>query len=96
MLKKILKRLDWEIAQAQDYIEQAFRVKPECLSLSELFIELGKEEIVHAEKLMKEGNALVSNMKEHDDFVHVWKWMCHKNVDCINDLNVKISRYRSF
>ena len=96
MLKKILKRLDWEIAQAQDYVEQAFKVKPDNHSLSELFLELSKEEISHAERLMKEGNTIVSGLKEHDDFVHVWKWMCHKNVECINDLNVKINRYRSF
>ena len=37
-----------------------------------------------------------ANLKEHDDFVHVWKWMHKKNVECINDLNVKISHYRSF
>ena len=96
MLKKILKRIDWEITQAKDYVDQAFKVKPDCHSLSELFIELGKEEISHAERLMKEGNTLMANMKEHDDFIHVWKWMCQKNVDCINDLNVKINRYRSF
>jgi Mn-containing catalase len=96
MLKKILKRLEWEISQAQDYIDQAFMVKSENHSLAELFIELGKEEIVHAEKLMREGNTIISNLKEHDDFVHVWKWIYHKNVECINDLNVKINRYRSF
>ena len=96
MLKKILKRLDWEISQAKDYVEQAFKVKSDCHSLSELFIELGKEEISHAERLMKEGNNLMANMKEPDEFVYVWKWMCHKNTECINDLNVKINRYRTF
>jgi rubrerythrin len=82
MLKKILKRLDWEIAQAKDYVEQAFIVKPESHTLADLFIELSKEEMSHAEKLMREGNNLIANMKEHDDFIHVWNGLSCKNPEC--------------
>ena len=96
MLKKILKRIDKEIEAAKDYVDQAFKVKNDRHSLSDLFIELAKEEIIHAEKLIKEGNSIMSSLTEPDEFIPVWKWMCHKNTGCINDLNVKINHYRSY
>ena len=96
MLKKILKRVDWEVEQAKDYIEQAFIVKHDCQTLADLFIELAKEEISHAEKLMREGNTISVTKSEPDEFHHVWKWMERKYTDCINDMHVKINRYRSY
>ena len=96
MLKKIVKRIDWEIEQAKDYVEQAFIVKHDCQTLADLFIELAKEEMTHAEKLMKEGHSIMTAKMEHDEFVPVWHWMVRKYTECINDLTVKVSRYRSY
>lgn len=96
MLKKIIKRIEKELDQACDYTEQAFKVKHDCLTLGDLFLELAKEEVNHAERLMKEGHSLASTKMSEDEFIPVWKWMITKYNEKINDLNVKMNRYRSF
>ena len=96
MLKKIIKRIDKELEQACDYIDQAFKVKHECLTLSELFLELAREEVNHAERLMKEGHSLANTKMAEDEFLSVWKWMVTKYTEKINDLTVKMNRYRAF
>ena len=98
MLKKVLNHIDKEINQAKDYIECAFSVKHDYPTLGDLYLELGKEEIVHAEKLMHEGESLSKTMQspEHMECLAVWKWMKEKHTECINDLQVKINRYRSY
>ena len=96
MLKKIIKRAEKELDQACDYLEQAFKVKHDCLTLGDLFSELAKEEINHAERLIKEGHSLAMGKLAHDEFLPVWKWMVNKYTDRINDLTVKMNRYRTF
>lgn len=64
MLKKIAKRIEKELAQAEDYCEQSMLVKIKAPSLSELFATLSSEEIAHAEKLLREGQRMVDD--KHD------------------------------
>lgn len=59
MLKKLAKRIEKELAQAADYCEQATLIKHHHTKTADLFAELAAEEIVHAEKLLREGQRLV-------------------------------------
>lgn len=98
MLKKILNYIEKEVNQAKDYIDCAFSVKHEHPTLGDLYIELSKEEIIHAEKLMHEGDSLSRSLQapEHAECLAVWKWMKEKYTEWINDLQVKVNRYRSY
>lgn len=59
MLKKLAKRIQKELDQACDYAEQAMLVKNKSSQTAELFATLSEEELVHAEKLLREGHRLV-------------------------------------
>ena len=61
MLKKLAKRIEKELTQAEDYIEQAFLVRHKSKSTADLFASLSGEEIEHAEKLLKEGQNLIAD-----------------------------------
>lgn len=65
MLKKIAKRINKELEQARDYAQQAFLVKDKHQQTADLFATLAEEEIVHAEKLLREGNRLVNANKAY-------------------------------
>lgn len=65
MLKKIAKRIHKEIIQANDYMEQAFIIKDKNISLANMFAMLSEEELVHAEKLMREGKKVVESHNIH-------------------------------
>jgi hypothetical protein len=47
---------------------------------------------------MHEGDNLSKTMQtpEHMECLAIWKWMKEKHTECINDLQVKINRYRSY
>lgn len=94
MLKKLAKRITKEVRQAEDYIEQAFIVRTECPSIADLFIDLAKEEIRHAEKLFDAGHDYAA---KHKDATHteIWKWEHRLMMDDILDAKHKISNYRS-
>ena len=65
MLKKLIKRIEWELKQAEDYLEQACIVKDDYPNVSELFLTLSRQEIVNAEKLMKAGDDCIEREHEH-------------------------------
>lgn len=60
MLKKIAKRINKEIEQARDYIDQAYLIKHKSAETAELFVTLAKEEIDHAKRLLKEGQRIAT------------------------------------
>ena len=66
MLKKIAKRIEMELKQAEDYAEQAFLVRHMSQNTADLFASLCGEEIEHAEKLVKEGQRLIANSEMSD------------------------------
>lgn len=65
MLKKLAKRIEKEINQAEDYCTQAFLVKHEDEKTAKLFIELCTEEIDHAKRLFADGERLINSGSPH-------------------------------
>lgn len=65
MLKKLAKRIQKEINQAEDYCMQAYLVKHHEPDTAQLFVELATEEIDHAKRLLKEGERLISAKSVH-------------------------------
>lgn len=109
MLKKLSKRINKELAQARDYVEQAFLIKRDSTETADLFIQLASDEINHAKLLLKEGNRLLTNnnlssydkreVKEDDEWTqkckHIFEWEQRLATECISELNYKISMYRN-
>lgn len=100
MLKKIAKRINKELAQAEDYVEQAFLVKDRYKHLADTFALLAKEEIQHAERLIKEGkmmyemNTTDETMNEHKAHCKtIWEWEMRLVNEEILKLNYKLSKY---
>lgn len=81
MLKKIAKRIDTELRQANDYMQQAFMVKEKNRSLGDLFAQLSEEELVHAEKLLREGKRYIDNNTISDKEMTDSEW--HKKCEII-------------
>lgn len=65
MLKKLAKRIEKEISQAEDYCQQAYLVKHEDEKTAKLFIDLCTEEIDHAKRLFAEGERLIDSRNPH-------------------------------
>ena len=110
MLKKLAKRIELELHQAEDYAEQMFLVKHKSSSTADLFASLCGEEIEHAEKLLKEGQRLVNDMSSdvikyldedskdgpsHDKCKIIWDWETRLAMTDILNLKYKLSQYRS-
>ena len=109
MLKKLAKRIEKELAQAEDYAEQAFLVRHKSTTTADLFISLCGEEIEHAEKLLKEGQRLLSDSSSvmkyldeestepivHDKCKTIWEWETRLAMDKVLELKYKLSQYRS-
>ena len=109
MLKKIAKRIHKEIIQANDYMEQAFVTKDKCPSLSDNFATLSEEELVHAEKLIREGKKLVDS---HNTYAYnkmdstmsdeewkkkcqtIWEWQSRLAIEEINECRYKLAKYK--
>lgn len=110
MLKKIAKRINKEIEQARDYCEQAYLVKTKNSKLADLFATLAEEELVHAEKLLKEGRRLISDheyesySKEKTDNMSadawkekceiIWEWEHRIVMGEVLEIRYKLSEYR--
>lgn len=105
MLKKIAKRITWEVNQAEDYVTQAYLVKLKCPDLASVFIELASEEIAHAKRLFKKGNELIENGKitELDDTMTetqieikeaIWEWEYRVMMERVAELEYKIVLFR--
>lgn len=110
MLKKIAKRVHKEITQAFDYMEQAFVTKDKNASLAELFAMLSEEELVHAEKLLREGKKVIES---HSKYMYdkteksmseeewekkcqaIWEWECRLATDEIGECRFKLSKFKS-
>lgn len=60
MLKKIAKRINKELEQAEDYCTQAMLIHDDYTTVAELFADLSAEEIDHAKRLLKEGEKLIT------------------------------------
>lgn len=110
LLKKLAKRVEKELEQAEDYCTQAMLVKHCSTSTSELFSTLSSEEITHAEKLLREGQKLLDDkaMKSYDikekdaehDAEHVkhcaiWEWEQRIASERIAQIKYKLSTFRS-
>lgn len=110
MLKKLAKRINKELEQAEDYCTQAMLVKSHSASTAELFATLSSEEIEHAEKLLREGHRLINEKaiksydKEHTDeheeahhekCKHIWEWEHRIASERIAEIKYKLSMYRS-
>lgn len=110
MLKKLAKRITWELEQAEDYMEQAYLVKHKNSDTAELFTTLSVEEIDHAKRLLKEGQRLINNkdsstldkkmtdeMSErwHEKCKIIWEWETRMAMDRIAEIEYKLSRYRA-
>lgn len=109
MLKKLAKRIDKELRQAEDYCEQAYLVKHKSSETADLFTTLANEEIDHAKRLLKEGQRLITAKNvmsydkarettetDHEKHCHViWEWEHRMAMETISELEYKLSRYRS-
>lgn len=109
MLKKIAKRVEKEINQAEDYCTQAMLIKHDCPSTADLFTQLSAEEITHAKKLLREGQRLIDDkqLKSYDKDVAessdahyekcrvIWEWEHRIATERIADIEYKLSMYRS-
>lgn len=110
MLKKIAKRINKEIEQAEDYCEQAMLIKHEAASTADLFTQLSAEEITHAKKLLREGQRLIDDkqLKSYDKDEHseydtahyekckvIWEWEHRLATERIAEIEYKLSMYRS-
>lgn len=88
MLKKLAKRIECELKQADDYIEQAFLVKHKSKTTADLFASLCGEEIEHAEKLLREGQNLIA-----DDVSEVRNYLYEdydgRDKDKVNEVKLK-------
>lgn len=60
MLKKIAKRINKELEQARDYIDQAYLIKNKSPETADLFVTLSKEELDHAKRLLRRGQDIVN------------------------------------
>lgn len=109
MLKKIAKRINWELEQARDYMEQALLVKNENSQVADLFAMLAEEELVHAEKLLREGHRIIDAVKmtsydrnEKTEDVNnykekckiIWEWEHRLAVEQISECRYKLSKYK--
>ena len=109
MLKKLAKRIEMELKQADDYIEQAYLVKHKSSMTADLFLLLSSEEIEHAEKLLKEGQRLVNESSSDYKYLDetskedtsidkckvIWEWETRLAMDKVLEIKYKISTYRS-
>ena len=94
MLKKIAKRINKELEQAYDYCYQSMLVKHEHFSVADLFVQLSKEKVMHAKKLLKEGQRLVDDKNEHDEkCVAIWEWETRLATERISEIEYKLSMY---
>lgn len=109
MLKKLAKRIEKELAQAEDYCEQAYLVMNDYPATAEVFCTLCTEELQHAETLLKEGQRLVDGNKlkhmtkteedetsteEHDCKV-IWKWEHRTAMNRILEIKYKVNQFRT-
>lgn len=109
MLKKIAKRINKEINQAIDYMEQAFLVREKNSQVADLFATLSEEELVHAEKLIREGHRIIDsgklssysskdnidNMDEHKMKCKIiWEWEHRIAMEQISECRYKLSKYK--
>ena len=94
MLKKLAKRITKEVHQAQDYVEQAFIVKSSAPTIADLFIELAKDNIRHAEKMFDIGK---EHAEKHTDAQHkeIWQWEYRLMMEDIVEVKNKIMHFRS-
>lgn len=109
MLKKIAKRIEKELAQAEDYCEQAMLIKHDASETADLFATLSSEEIVHAKKLLREGHRLIDSktLKSYDKTApeydaanyekckNIWEWEHRLATDHIAEIEYKLTMYRS-
>lgn len=98
-----------ELAQAEDYCNQAYVVMNDYPTIAELFCSLSLEELSHAEKLLKEGQKLIDEEKlkhltrteetettdkQHDCKV-IWKWE-HKNaMKRLLEIKYKVNQFKT-
>lgn len=109
MLKKLAKRINKELQQAEDYCEQAFLVREKSSQTADLFVELSNDEIKHAEKLLAEGKRLIDTHRLHsydktakteDDAAWenkckiIWEWEYRVAMDRAAEIKYKLSMYR--
>lgn len=109
MLKKLAKRINKELEQAEDYCTQALLIKHEAPTTAELFVTLSGEEITHAEKLLREGHRLIEakSLKtydgehtmtedaDHEKCKHIWDWEHRIASERIAEIKYKLSTYRN-
>lgn len=110
MLKKIAKRINKELAQAFDYMEQAYLVRDKSSSLADLFLSLSEEELVHAEKLLREGRKMVESHNVYDyskadrtDIKDerevkckiIWEWETRIAMEQIAECRYKLSKFKA-
>lgn len=108
MLKKLAKRINKEIAQAEDYCTQAMLIKHDSAATADLFVALAGEELTHAEKLLREGHRLIEDKalktyekeamaadSDHEKCKHIWEWENRIASECIAEIRYKLSLYRS-
>lgn len=110
MLKKLAKRIEKELIQAEDYIEQAFLVKYKSVETANLFLQLSLDELGHVEKLLKEGNRIIESnkssmyydkaIKSEDEEVYkekckiIWDWEYRTSTERVMDIKLKISYFK--
>ena len=110
MLKKLAKRIEKELIQAEDYIEQAFLIRHNSIETATLFLQLSVDELNHVEKLLKEGNRIIESNKSsmyydkstkiEDEEVYkekckiIWDWEYRTSMERVMDIKLKISYFK--
>lgn len=109
MLKKLAKRINKELEQARDYIHQAYLVRDKSTQTAELFATLADEELIHAEKLLREGKRLVDSNKAYsyekttkteaeeawaEKCKVIWEWETRVAMEEVSECRRMLSAYR--
>lgn len=87
-LKEITKQIWEELADANKYIKCADKWG------SDMYYELSKEELTHAERLHAEGTDYVEAHKEEDNLTVIWDWETEKIKDMMRDVMVLQEMYK--
>ena len=103
MIKTVINYVEKELTAAEEYVESAYMKKAHCPTTADLFLSLAGEELVHAERLIRQGQSLADKLrpaKDSESYEHdlkcmaVWEWSKEKATARIARLKAEMSGYK--
>ena len=86
-IKMLVEYIEEELHDSEKYAKQSLHYKDENRSLSELFLQLSKEEMTHMERLHDQAAKCIAKAKEQrhgeapEAMQAVWDWEHKKMID---------------